>query len=440
MVIVILLCILLFVSLISDSTASVLSSASALVLAFSFAFSATAQEIVNAILFVFVKHPFDVGDRIDIFDPGNLFQGATYYVKNFSLLYTELKKPEGHIVQMPNSLLNTVVILNMRRTGSNLAEAIPVYLKFGTTLEQIEALRDNLLEFVKAEKRDYAPKILTELKDLQSPMWEVKLNIVFFYKTNWQNEILRLHRRNKIICAIMQAFMELGIESTHMRWPGHKPEAPLYLSGGPSGSMPPAPSFSGGEPMQPNHGTGVPEAPLPHGTFAQGPLPGRTTSSASATSHARSTRAADYSLGAKDMIAFDDSSDVFADRKRVRAPAHMLARVREEEENERRLERTGSRSSRDHGSTLGRPGTNGSGHSFQTHRSSLRNRFGLGKRREEDVESEANRQTAMPIPMTSVNIEQENLQVPQSSREAQTGFSGGYKHSLRRERSPSWVG
>lgn len=162
--VVLILTILLFVSLISESSLNVLTGASALVLAFSFAFSSTAQEIVNAILFVFVKHPFDVGDRVDIYPTGNVSVGQTYYVKNLSLLYTEFKRPEGHIVQMPNQFLNTVVILNMRRTAAGLAEAIPVYLKFGTTLEQIEGLREKMLAFVKAEKREYDGKILTELK------------------------------------------------------------------------------------------------------------------------------------------------------------------------------------------------------------------------------------------------------------------------------------
>jgi len=133
-----------------------------LVLAFSFAFASTAQEIVSSILFVFVKHPFDVGDRVDIIHPGQ-DSGTSFYVKNLSLLYTELKRMEGHIVQMPNSYLNTVVILNMRRTGP-LAEAIPVYIKYGTTLEEIDELKKRLIEFVQFEKREFQGKVLTELK------------------------------------------------------------------------------------------------------------------------------------------------------------------------------------------------------------------------------------------------------------------------------------
>jgi small-conductance mechanosensitive channel len=49
---------------------------------------------------VFVKHPFDVGDRVTIYgnteDSG---KGDGYFVKEISLLFTEFKKMEGHVVE-----------------------------------------------------------------------------------------------------------------------------------------------------------------------------------------------------------------------------------------------------------------------------------------------------------------------------------------------------
>src|SRR6202012_4828486 len=111
----------------------------------------TAQEFLQSIIFVFVKHPFDVGDRVSIYgNTGSALKGDDYFVKKISLLYTEFKKMEGQIVQAPNSYLNTLFILNQRRSGG-LAEAIPITIKFGTTLEQIESLRMQLLDFVSSE-------------------------------------------------------------------------------------------------------------------------------------------------------------------------------------------------------------------------------------------------------------------------------------------------
>jgi len=167
-----------------------------------------------------------VGDRVDIYNTG---AGTidTFFVKEIALMYTEFKKLEGHVVQAPNSLLNTLFILNMRRSGA-LAEGVPIVCKFGTTLEQIEALRERMLEFVKSEKREYQGKIITELKDIPN-MHAVNINVVFFYKSNWQNELVRLQRRNKFMCALMCNVAELDIESPNMRWPGQKASMPMYL-------------------------------------------------------------------------------------------------------------------------------------------------------------------------------------------------------------------
>ena len=125
---------------------------------------------------------------------------------------------QGQVVQAPNSYLNTLFILNMRRSGG-LAEAVPMTFKFGTTLEQIDGLRQRLLEFVTSEKREYQANILTELVQVFEAH-SITLNIVFFFKSNWQNELLRLQRRNKFICALMVAMQELGIEGPRMRYPG----------------------------------------------------------------------------------------------------------------------------------------------------------------------------------------------------------------------------
>lgn len=219
--------VLVFLSLISTSTAGVLTSAGSAVLALSWLFSTTAQEFLASCIFVLVKHPFDVGDRVTIYgNTGADMKGDDYLVKKISLLYTEFKKLEGHIVQAPNSYLNTLFILNMRRSGG-LAEAVKLTVKFGTTLDQIDELRTQLLEYVKAEKREYQPNILTEIRDIVEA-YSVNLNVVFFYKSNWQNELLRLQRRNKFICAMMVSMQEIGIEGPRRRIPGATEDNPFF--------------------------------------------------------------------------------------------------------------------------------------------------------------------------------------------------------------------
>lgn len=322
MFIVFVITVLVFISLISTSAAGVLTSAGSAVLALSWLFSATAQEFLQSVIFVFVKHPFDVGDRVGIYgNTGAQLKGDDYFVKEISLLYTEFKKMEGHVVQAPNSYLNTLFILNQRRSGG-LAEAIPVTIKFGTTLEQIDSLRQRLLEFVRAEKREYQSNILTELREVLE-CHSLTLNVVFFYKSNWQNELLRLQRRNKFICAMMVSMQELGIEGPRMRYPGQKESFPVYLQNVPHLATPG--TGHGGNPDNPQGRMEEPAfVPPAEGEFRTQELSGSQFRPETRTGRQRGEsvaamgRRVDFSLGMRDVASSDLIGDVYEDRERSR--------------------------------------------------------------------------------------------------------------------------
>lgn len=342
--------ILVLLSLISTSAAGVLTSAGSAVLALSWLFSATAQEFLQSCVFVFVKHPFDVGDRVSIYgNTGSSLKGDDYFVKEISLLYTEFKKMEGHVVQAPNSYLNTLFILNMRRSGG-LAEAVPIVIRFGTTLSQIEALRNSLLEFVRSEKREYQGNILTELREV-CEAYSLTLNVVFFYKSNWQNELLRLQRRNKFICALMVAMQDLGIEGPRRNQAGWGPEVPYFMQ------MPPgAPPLFGGDANDPN-------ARPPPGSFTGDPIQ-QTPIGTSPMHHQTSilrrrpstgqlgrprgeslssmAKRVDFSLGMKDVSSGEQLSDVYEDRERPQF--EDIIRESNRVEEERRISESQDRS------------------------------------------------------------------------------------------------
>lgn len=88
---------IVFISIISGSAAAALGTSGTTILGLSWMLQATAQEFLQSIIFVFVKHPFDVGDRVTVYgNTGSLGTGDDYYVQEISLLYTEFKKMEGH--------------------------------------------------------------------------------------------------------------------------------------------------------------------------------------------------------------------------------------------------------------------------------------------------------------------------------------------------------
>lgn len=357
---VVVIAIIVFLSLISTSAAGVLTSAGSTVLALSWLFSATAQEFLQSVIFVFVKHPFDVGDRVTVYgNAGDAGLGDDYFVKQISLLYTEFKKMQGHIVQAPNSYLNGLFILNQRRSGA-LAEAIPIVIKFGTSLEQIDALRQRLLEFVRSERREFQTNILTEMRQV-TENFSVTLNVVFFYKSNWQNEGLRLQRRNKFICMLMIALQEIGIEGPRMNLQGARVDIPLHVTGmgnqlgSSNDSRPPPTPLSERGDMGEN--TGFSSGAMRHPSILR---KGAATAAARARGDTMQSRKhVDFSLGMRDVSSGDVMGDVFENRTqrvddvvRVANRENAERRIQEEDEDEaERRSRTSSSRSRPRGNS-----------------------------------------------------------------------------------------
>lgn len=411
---------IVFLTLISTSTAGVLTSAGSSVLALSWLFSATAQEFLQSVIFVFVKHPFDVGDRVTVYgNAGDAGLGDDYFVKSISLLYTEFKKMQGHIVQAPNTYLNSIFILNQRRSGA-LAEAVPITIKYGTTLEQIDGLRQRLVEFVRSERREFQANVLTELREV-SDNFSITMNVVFFYKSNWQNEGLRLQRRNKFICMLMIALQEIGIEGSRMNLQGAHVDFPVHVNyhGLPIPTQPP-PSYDNNNnnnhnnhrPSSINSGNAGPSSLNPPGSPSSNNPPPSAGGGTGATRHqsilrkgmntaaarargdsVASRKHVDFSLGMNGIAAGDIMGDVFEDRGPARVDVEQLRETNREnnerriqevkEEEEERRSRSSSRRASQQGknsmsnTNLSVPGSNNDGgrRSTESHGSSLHNRF-----------------------------------------------------------------
>lgn len=63
---------------------------------------ASLSDVLTSIIFLFVKHPYDVGDRVSI-------DKDTYTVKEIRLLSTVFLDSGSCVVQAPNTILNTKV-------------------------------------------------------------------------------------------------------------------------------------------------------------------------------------------------------------------------------------------------------------------------------------------------------------------------------------------
>ena len=181
-------------------------------LGLSFAIGRTVHDFLSGSVFVFFKHAFDVGDRIDLYNgPENNF--CSVVVKQINLLYCIFERTDdGRVVQFPTSTLALKRIENLSRSGLN-REKVSLFIDINTTFKDIEYLRSELKSFLSLREnaRDYKPDLTMRVKSVHE-LNKLELAIVFTHKSNWSNEGLRSARSSKFMCALVAAIRRVPID------------------------------------------------------------------------------------------------------------------------------------------------------------------------------------------------------------------------------------
>ena len=105
------------------------------------------QEVVNAGVFVFFKHPFDVGDSIYL-------NKIKYQVASIDFMTSTLLGPEAEIVYINNCELDKYLIYNIRRAGFQY-ENFHLSLHPAITSQQMAEFEWEMSKFVKDNPQDY---------------------------------------------------------------------------------------------------------------------------------------------------------------------------------------------------------------------------------------------------------------------------------------------
>lgn len=197
---------------------TLVTGAGTLILGMSWLIGSSLSEVLTSIIFLFVRHPFDVGDRVDL-------EKASYTVKEIRLLSTIFLDSNGIYVQAPNSVLNTMFIQNIRRSPQ-MSETFTFDVSYATSFEDLERLRDKMLNFVKEERRDYQPVFDVAVVDFPDQE-KMTLSAEIKYKSNGQQGGLKAKRRNKWICALKSVLADLHIYGPTGN-PDKEPETTRY--------------------------------------------------------------------------------------------------------------------------------------------------------------------------------------------------------------------
>jgi small-conductance mechanosensitive channel len=143
-----------------------------------FAIGGTVTEFLACCLFLFVKHPYDVGDRVDINE-------VELVVEHISLMYSVFRRVDSDkTVQIPHNVANTLWIENVGRS-KQMKERLSLCVSAGTSMEDVLALRQELAKFVAAEenRRDFQQDFYVELRNLND-LAKLELRVEIRHKVN----------------------------------------------------------------------------------------------------------------------------------------------------------------------------------------------------------------------------------------------------------------
>ncbi|QSZ30734.1 hypothetical protein DSL72_000292 [Monilinia vaccinii-corymbosi] len=207
LIIVLIIVIFAYIAFQDTGFLATLTTAGTTLLSLSFVFAATTQEFLGSCIFLFVKHPYDVGDRVDV-------SSEYLVVEQISLLFTIFKRIDNmKMVQVPNIVLNNLWIENITRSKA-MKEQLDMFISFDTTLEDIELLRMEMEAFVRnpENSRDFQPDITLEAVGIGN-MDKLQLKVEIRHKSNWHNETVRAARRSKFMCALVLALRKIPIHA-----------------------------------------------------------------------------------------------------------------------------------------------------------------------------------------------------------------------------------
>ncbi|GLT44291.1 hypothetical protein SLA2020_181970 [Shorea laevis] len=167
-----------------------------------FIFGNTLKTIFEAIIFLFVMHPFDVGDRCDI-------DGVQMVVEEMNILNTIFLRYDNQKIIIPNSVLATKAINNYYRSP-DMGDAVEFCVHIATPAEKIAMIKQRILSYVENKKEHWYPAPMFIFKDVEE-LNRVRFAVWLTHRMNHQDMGERWVRRALLVEEMTKIFRELDI-------------------------------------------------------------------------------------------------------------------------------------------------------------------------------------------------------------------------------------
>nr|WGO49550.1 mechanosensitive ion channel protein A058645 [Torenia fournieri] len=165
-----------------------------------FMFGNTCKTIFEAIVFVFVMHPFDVGDRCVI-------DGMV--VEEMNILTTVFLKFDNEKIYYPNSVLATKPIGNFYRSP-DMSDSLEFSIDFKTPMEKIGSLKEKIKRYLETNPQHWHPNHNVVVKEIEN-VNKIKIALIFNHTMNFQDFAERNRRKSNLVLEMKRIFEELNI-------------------------------------------------------------------------------------------------------------------------------------------------------------------------------------------------------------------------------------
>ncbi|XP_078433420.1 mechanosensitive channel of small conductance-like 10 [Wolffia australiana] len=186
-----------------------------------FVFGNACKTTFESIIFVFVMHPFDVGDRCVI-------DGVQMIVEEMNILTTVFLRYDNEKIYYPNSVLAAKPISNFFRSP-DMSDTVEFSIDFSTSLETIAALKSRIKSYIESKPQQWRSNHSLVVKEIVNVN---RLNLALYvnHTMNFQNIPEKNLRRSDLVVELKTIFEDLSIcynlppQKVHVSYP--EPVAP----------------------------------------------------------------------------------------------------------------------------------------------------------------------------------------------------------------------
>ncbi|KAF5205135.1 Mechanosensitive ion channel protein [Thalictrum thalictroides] len=168
-----------------------------------FMFQNTCKTVFESIIFVFVMHPFDVGDRCVI-------DGVQMIVEEMNILTTVFLRYDNEKIFYPNSTLSTKPISNFYRSPE-MADTIDFTIDVSTSMDNINALKKHIQVYIESKPKYWNPKHSVIVKEIEN-VDKMKMCVCVLHTINHQNYGEKNARRSELVFELKKIFEKLEIK------------------------------------------------------------------------------------------------------------------------------------------------------------------------------------------------------------------------------------